>query len=194
MPPADPFDSFGSAPDSFEQRFAAENGSGRDDEMTSLRREVTLLKGTVTKQTRAIVAIDEVMGRLFDLREGKESRTPWCYHDPPPAGPHVDILPAWVAWWNLRYAPTSRAQQIPYCWLEHDGLAAEIATLYWTWRKAFFDAKATADAAQTWHDRWLPGFQARMKTWVPTDCLNGNHRGTVSTESDHAQISAGTQQ
>ena len=41
----------------------------------------------------------------------------------------VDMLPTWVAWFNLRYAPLEQTRRIPYCWAEHGGLAAEIATL-----------------------------------------------------------------
>ena len=89
---------------------------------------------------------------------------------------NVDMLPTWVAWWNIRYAPLEHTRRIPYCWPEHGGLAAEIATLAYSWQRAFNDAKANSDAAQMWHDRWLPGFQQRMRTWIPADCFDGTHK------------------
>ena len=69
-------------------------------------------------------------------------------------------------------------RRIPYCWAEHGGLAAEIATLAFSWQRAFNDVKANYDAAQMWHDRWLPGFQQRMRQWIPTDCFDGTHKDT----------------
>ena len=86
------------------------------------------------------------------------------------------MLATWVAWWNLRYAPLEHTRRIPYCWPEHGGLAAEIATLAFSWHRAFNDAKANHDAAQMWHDRWLPGFHQRMRQWIPTDCFDGTHK------------------
>jgi len=44
------------------------------------------------------------------------------------------------------------------------------------WRAAFVDPKASPDAAQNWHDRWLPGFMQRRDTWCHKDCRNGTHR------------------
>ena len=144
-------------------------------EVAELRSELADLRDLVAKQTRAIEAIDGVLGKLVDVRSGTLRPAPWCYHTPPPAD-GVDVLPTWVAWWNLRYAPHDRTKQIPYCWPEHGGLAAEIATLAHAWRKAFDDAKANTDAAQMWHDRWLPGFLHRMRTWAPADCFDDNHK------------------
>lgn len=145
------------------------------DEVADLRREVAELQDLVRAQSRAIEAIDGALGKILDVREGTLTPAPWCYHQPPPMV-NVDVLPTWVAWYNLRYAALEPSKQIPYCWEEHGGLAAEIATLAHTWRKAFNDVKANTDAAQMWHDRWLPGFLSRMRWWAPADCFDGEHR------------------
>ena len=147
------------------------------DEIADLRREVAELRDQLGQQARAIEALDGVLGKLVDVRDGTLVPAPWCYHEPPPLK-GVDVLPTWVAWWNLRYAPQEHGKLIPYCWQEHGGLAAEIATLATCWQRAFHDAKANSDAAQMWHDRWLPGFLQRMRTWVPADCFDGTHKET----------------
>ena len=143
--------------------------------LAQVQADVEGLRALFAEQVEAIEAIDDVLGRLVDLRDGTLKPAPWCYHEPPPHE-GVDVLPTWVAWWNLRYAPNDAQLRIPDCWAEHGGLAAEVATLEATWRKAFNDARAAPDAAQNWHDRWLPGFLARMKMWLSSDCLSGEHR------------------
>lgn len=148
---------------------------GGRDEVGELRREVANLKELLSAQGRAIEAVDAALAKLLDSREGNLRPAPWCYHEPPPTQ-DVDVLPTWVAWFNLRYAPQEHTKQIPYCWEHHGGLAAEIATVACTWQKAFDDVKANSDAAQMWHDRWLPGFLQRMKSWAPADCFDGTHR------------------
>lgn len=170
-PPDDPWsdtapDFFGRPPDQ------PEGGAGR---ISALRRDVTDLRERIDQQNRAIEAIDGVLAKLVDLREGQLQPAPWCYHQPPPFE-NVDVLPTWVAWWNLRYGPQEHTKRIPDCWEQHGGLAAEVATLAFTWQRAFHDTKANTDAAQMWHDRWLPGFLQRMTSWVPADCFDGDHR------------------
>lgn len=152
------------------------NAASADDAaVADLRREVGDLRDLVGQQARAIEAVDGVLARLMDTRDGTPQRAPWCYHEPPPMR-DVDVLPTWVAWWNLRYAPQEHTKRIPYCWESHGGLAAEIATLVTCWQHAFCDVKANSDSAQMWHDRWLPAFLQRMRTWVPADCFDGTHK------------------
>lgn len=179
---------------------------GSDDDIAALREQVAELAAQVEKQTEALELQDQAIGRLLDQRGGEIRPAPWLYHEKPADGENVDLLPTWVAWWNLRYAPVNdRRHKIPLCWQEHGGLAAEIATLYWSWLHAFILAKATADAAQNWHDRWLPGFLSRMPMWAPSSCFEGRHQapfdpdqatwnrssgpsayaGTVSGDNDH---------
>lgn len=169
----EPVDFFGS-PDSESVREGPSTSSGNAS-LAALQRELRSLRDIVNGQQRAIEAIDGALERLVDVRDGKLRQAPWCYHKPPPTK-DVDVLATWVAWFNVRYAPQEHTKRIPYCWEQHGGLAAEVATLAAAWRRAFNDAKANTDAAQMWHDRWLPGFQSRMRQWVPADCFDGNHR------------------
>jgi hypothetical protein len=189
----DPFaDPLGPAPDFFGTP-APVHGQP-NGELAALRREVATLRDLVNTQNRAIEAIDGVLGKLIDAREGTLQPGPWCYHEPPPTK-NVDVLPTWVAWWNLRYAPQEHTKRIPYCWEQHGGLAAEIATLAYGWQKAFNDVKANSDAAQMWHDRWLPGFLQRMRYWAPADCFDGTHKeerrttGPSTTASSEDDVS-----
>ncbi|GAA3612622.1 hypothetical protein [Microlunatus ginsengisoli] len=169
--PAEPVDFFGRPTNPGDP-------SGQDDPgVAELRREVAELRDLVGEQARALEAVDSVLGKLLDPRDGTPRPAPWCWHQPPPTH-SVDILPTWVAWFNTRYAPPDHTRRIPYCWEQHGGLAAEIATLAHSWQRAFNDTKANTDAAQMWHDRWLPGFQQRLRTWIPADCLDGTHKDT----------------
>lgn len=170
-----PYDSFDDGPVDDPQNEQVDFFGGPSDDVARLRLELRSLREMVAQHSRVLEAIDGVLDRLIDMREGKLRRAPWCYHDPPPRK-DVDVLPAWVAWYNLRYAPQAHTNRIPYCWEQHGGLAAEISTLVAAWQRAFDDAKANTDAAQMWHDRWLPGFLQRMRQWVPADCFDGNHR------------------
>lgn len=168
----DPLDPLGEAPDFFPTHPVA---GSRPDRVGDLRREVAELRDLVRAQGRALEAIDGALGTILDLRQGTLRPAPWCYHQPPPMI-NVDVLPTWVGWFNLRYAPLEHSKRIPYCWEEHGGLAAEIATLAVNWQKAFDDVKANSDNAQMWHDRWLPGFLSRMRWWAPAACFDGDHR------------------
>jgi len=86
-------------------------------------------------------------------------------------------FPVWVAWLGSHYVIPETGKSIVYdCWAKHDAVVAELATLWQVWRAAFVDPKASPDAAQNWHDRWLPGFMQRRDTWFHKDCRNGTHR------------------
>ena len=163
----EPFDPFDTPTDFFGEQDRGPSGE-------TLRQELHVLSDAIERHGRAIESIDGVLNRLVEVREGNLRQAPWCYHRPPPMK-NVDVLPTWVAWFNLRYAPLEQTKRIPDCWEEHGGLAAEVATLATAWQRAFNDAKANSDAAQMWHDRWLPGFLQRMRQWAPPDCFDGNH-------------------
>jgi len=171
--------------------FSSGVGLGQEEgEIAGLRRELATLRDLVHSQTRAIEAMDGVLFQLVDIREGQLLPAPWCYHEPPPAK-DVDVLPTWVAWFNLRYAPLDPTKRIPFCWAEHGGLAAEVATLAFGWRKAFDDVKANHDAAQMWHDRWLPAFLQRMRTWAPGGCFDGTHKVARPESVEDGWVAAG---
>ena len=181
-------DPLGPTPDFFGS--ALPNASG-PDEVAQLRREVASLRDLLAAQGRAIEAVDSALAKLIDAREGKLLPASWCYHQPPPMK-NVDVLPTWVAWFNLRYVPQEHTKQIPYCWEQHGGLAAEIATLAYGWQKAFDDVKANSDAAQMWHDRWLPGFLQRMRMWAPADCFDGSHRESADRRASLVAPASGS--
>lgn len=130
------------------------------------------LEKTIDKLVNQVVAHAEILSEDDGSRVDKPAA--WLHTDPPP-----ESLPEWVVWFNEMYAPTQTINAIPKCWADHPGLLAELSTLWWTWRLAFIGRKATAEAAQNWHDRWLPGFQSRMGRWVTKECLLGRHRGTA---------------
>jgi hypothetical protein len=166
-------DPLGETPDFFLS--ADPTDPGEPGEIADLRSSVANLTDLVRAQGRAIEALDGALSSIVDVRDGTLVPAPWCYHQPPPMI-NVDVLPTWVAWYNLRYAPREATKRIPYCWEQHGGLAAEVATLAHSWQRAFHDVKANTDTAQMWHDRWLPGFLTRMRWWAPTDCFDGDHR------------------
>jgi predicted transcriptional regulator len=88
-------------------------------------------------------------------------------------------LQLWVEFYNATYVTTTQSvgedhnRAIPGCWLQHPGLAAEVATLAATWRAAFVGPTADPANAQNFHDRWRPGFAARLRTWAP--CSTERH-------------------
>jgi hypothetical protein len=87
----DPFaDPLGSPPDFFGSPARAHDEPG--GELEALRRELATLRDLVNTQSRAIEAIDGVLGKLIDTREGSLQPGPWCYHEPPPMK-NVDVLP-----------------------------------------------------------------------------------------------------
>lgn len=128
------------------------------------------------KLMRLVLAHDEILSEDDGSRVDKPAA--WLHTDPP-----GESLPEWVAWFNEMYAPTQSLNAIPKCWSQHPGLLAELSTLWWTWRLAFIGRKASAEAAQNWHDRWLPGFQSRMTRWASKDCLSGHHKEARQTST-----------
>ena len=89
-------------------------------------------------------------------------------------------LDNFVAWFNVTYVGLAGgpAKPIPECWRAHPGLAMEVATLAYTWRRANIGDTANVRDAQYWHHQWRPGFAARLTEWVHTHCLDGRHRET----------------
>ncbi|MEV4734817.1 hypothetical protein [Saccharopolyspora sp. NPDC049426] len=89
-------------------------------------------------------------------------------------------LENFVAWFNATYLglPGSPAIPIPGCWREHPGLAMEIGSLAYSWRRANIGPTANVRDAQYWHHTWRPGFTARLGNWVHPHCTDGRHRPT----------------
>ena len=147
----------------------------QQDEIAELRREMATLRELVRTQGRAIEAIDAVLSKLVDTREAACGRRPGATTSRHPMS-NVDVLPTWVAWFNLRYAPHEATKRIPYCWEQHGGLAAEIATLAYAWQKAFDDVKANTRRRPDVARPLAPRLPQRMRWWAPTDCFDGTHK------------------
>lgn len=104
----------------------------------------------------------------------KGGTAPWLHAQGPEAT--ATELAVWVKWLFDAYRPALPADVLPTCWAEHPGLVAELLTLWHCWQAAFLDPEASPEAAQNWHDRWLPGFLSRIPRWTPGSCINGKHK------------------
>lgn len=166
-PPPDPLDLANRAP--AEPVGTTGGGGGVQARLDEIEKATEHLLGVVERMNRQVNAHDEILAEDDGSRTDKPAA--WLHTDPP-----GESLPQWVAWFNQMYEPTQNVHEIPQCWSAHPGLLAELSTLWWTWRIAFIGRKASAEAAQNWHDRWLPGFQSRMDRWARKDCLLGNHK------------------
>lgn len=141
---------------------------------------VARLESDLAEATALIAALAERVGGAGDgdvpagsYGQPASQRWPWFVlcdiEDDAP-------LSVWVAWLGRHYIDPDTSKSIVYdCWQQHDAVIAELATLWQAWRAAFLDTKASPDAAQNWHDRWLPGFMQRRDVWFHKDCRNGRH-------------------
>jgi hypothetical protein len=96
----------------------------------------------------------------------------------------AERLHGFVAYFNDRYAWTAD-HLIPACWARHGALVEEITTLMWSRWSAFESPDATAEAAQSWHTYYLPGFLARVHTWLGSagpECRAGHHEPSAIPE------------
>ncbi|SHG73837.1 hypothetical protein SAMN05444320_11338 [Streptoalloteichus hindustanus] len=138
-----------------------------EEQISALRQELAELRDIV----QALVADDQ---------RGRVDPAPWCWFQPPElAEDPRAALAAWVDFHNATYvgAPGGAAQHpIPACWREHPGLAAEVATLAAYWRHSNIGQSAHPGNAQYWHDRYRPGFTARIPDYVHRSCLDGDHQ------------------
>lgn len=83
-------------------------------------------------------------------------------------------IDSWVEYMNRVYTRIKEPILIPACWANHEGLKAEVGTLYGAWRAGFTNKDATALDGQNFHDRWLPGFMTRVPWWIYKSCLEGD--------------------
>ncbi|WP_406690302.1 hypothetical protein REH65_31010 [Saccharopolyspora sp. ID03-671] len=104
-------------------------------------------------------------------------------------------LDNFVAWYNATYVGLTGgpAKPIPECWREHPGLAMEIATLAYSWRRANVGATANVRDAQYWHHTSRPGFAARLGEWTHSHCMDGRHRpaGAAARPDRFTQATSG---
>lgn len=149
------------------------------NEPASTEARVAQLESDLAQATQLLAALaQQVSGDTGDVPAGSygqpaSQRWPWfVLRDTEDDAP----LSAWVSWLGSHYIDPDTGKSIVYdCWHHHDAVVAELATLWQAWRAAFLDTKASPDAAQNWHDRWLPGFMQRREVWFHKDCRNGRH-------------------
>jgi len=147
-----------------------EGGSRRSAEVTSPTLE------DLTEVVMGLAAEVQSVGEMVaELAKAKQATTDepaeWAWFPPPPVGEFPpETVAAWVVFYNEAYGMSTLKDEtnppIPVCWTLHPGLAAEIATLAAAWRWAFIGPSATPENAQNWHDRWRPGFAARLRRWA----------------------------
>lgn len=162
-------------------------------------RQITTLIEIIAGLTKQINRVEGRLNRLAKTVHDTASATddhdeddpaepaPWVWFSPPAAtedDPDTandprETVANFIAWYNLTYTgpPGGRSTRIPDCWHQHPGLAAELATLAYTWRAANIGPDATARDAQYWHHQWRPGLLDRLtRDWIHPDCLDGQHR------------------
>jgi uncharacterized small protein (DUF1192 family) len=151
----------------------------RDDEeptVASMLDRMALLTEQVAELKAQVAAIGK------EKKAAKAKPAEWAWFPVPALSSHPPAtLALWVEFYNATYVTTMSSNStdndhnrpIPECWLQHPGLAAEIATLAASWRVAFVGPDADATSAQNWHDRWRPGFTDRLHGWAP--CSSDRH-------------------
>ncbi len=142
---------------------------------------VLKLLGDMEELTEHVGELDTAVDALTKkAKADKDVPAEWALFAVPERHEHPQAtLQLWVEFYNATYVTTTQSvgedhnRAIPGCWLQHPGLAAEVATLAATWRAAFVGPTADPANAQNFHDRWRPGFAARLRTWAP--CSTERH-------------------
>jgi hypothetical protein len=98
---------------------------------------------------------------------------------------HADALrdlARWVTTILLRRYPAT-ALILPPCWPAHPAAVEELDWLYRDWTSWALEPEARSRDAADWHDRWLPGVQARIQPELAPCAQNGRH-----TRSAHRRV------
>lgn len=149
-----------------------------DRQIRALVEVIGTLAGTVSQLSGRVDQLTAQVQPGRVLADGEPP--PWVPVAPEPA-PEDDtaaVVDNFVAFYNQNYVGVAggRATAIPPCWRQHPGLAAEVASLAYTWRAANMGPAANICDAQQWLHQWRPGFTDRMtRDWLPLDCLDGLH-------------------
>lgn len=162
--------------------------AGLTEILGALSTQITRLEARHNRLARTVA------GKDTKSESGEERPEPaaWAWFSPPAAAeddPQSREDPRFtvenfIAFFNVTYRGPEggRAKPIPDCWRHHPGLAAEVATLAYSWRAAHVGSAAAARDAQHWHHQWRPGFTERLgRDWVSPDCLDGHHQPTGAT-------------
>ena len=110
--------------------------------------------------------------------DGDERVRPWNWRvlDPVAAEFAFDELAGWVSWMAERY---DVADQLPECWAEHGWAVEELSALYTSWRGAYEDPEASAEAGLDWHESFERA-RDRLRDWDRYGCTAGTHRSGPS--------------
>lgn len=189
-PPADDRYPAGEGPDEAVAEAAPEDGANERMTVDGLGASVLKLLGDMEELTEHVGELDTAVAALTTkAKADKDAPAEWALFPVPEVHEHVPAsLQMWVEFYNATYVTTTQSvgedhnRPIPGCWLQHPGLAAEIATLAATWRAAFVGPTADPANAQNFHDRWRPGFAARLRTWAP--CSTERHTTNPSASPE----------
>lgn len=115
---------------------------------------LTRLEESVTELAKAVAALRD--------SHASPSPAPWCWPelDQPAALDLWGRLRMWMDWLVDEY-PTA-LRDWPPCWYLHTDTVLDATALFVAWRNANYGASKPNDNPINWHDRWLPGFRARM--------------------------------
>ena len=166
-------------PDPYGDRDGHPTGGGDDGQgvwdMADLSAAVMKMLGDLEVVVDRLDTLDAAEAALTTTATAHDNQpTGWSlfpvpeHHDDPLAA-----LDLWLEFYNATYMSTDAStgdnldRPIPGCWLQHPGLAAEIAT----WREALIGAGA--DTVRNFHDRWRPGYAQRLRNW--TSCTLDRH-------------------
>ena len=142
-----------------------ERGRGADRCVDELGAAVLKLLGDMEGLTEHVDELADAVEALSKKATADEDApAEWALFAVPERHEHPQAtLQLWVEFYNATYVSTTQSvgedhnRAIPGCWLQHPGLAAEVATLTATWRAAFVGPAADPANAQNFHDRWRPG-------------------------------------
>jgi hypothetical protein len=178
-------------PDEGDQPPALQGGQ-QTERMTveQLGASVLKLLGDMEELTEHVGELDTAVQALTTkTKADKDAPAEWALYPLPQQHEHpTATIQLWVEFYNATYVTTTQSvgddhnRAIPGCWLQHPGLAAEVATLAATWRAAFVGPTADPANAQNFHDRWRPGVAARLRTWAP--CSTERHTPNPSASPD----------
>ena len=142
--------------------------------LDGLGASVLKLLGDMEGLAEHVGELDTAVEALTEkAKTDEDAPAEWALFPVPERVEHAPAtLQVWVEFYNATYVTTNQSvgddhnRAIPGCWLQHTGLAAEVATLAATWRAAFVGPTADPANAQNFHDRWRPGFAARLRSWA----------------------------
>ncbi|MBQ0928821.1 hypothetical protein [Saccharopolyspora endophytica] len=165
----------------------ADPRGGPQEQISVLMELIGGLAGKVTALGRRLHAL-ETSDTEQEEDGPSDQPAPWVVFTPPAAAEQRQhafeghtpewTVDNWVVWFNTTYVglPGSPTVPIPECWRDHPGLAMEVSTLAYSWRRANLGPTANVRDAQYWHHTWRPGFTARLANWVHPHCTDGRHR------------------